>query len=360
MVTRWTTKNLPTNFERSDSFAIETLLKPDDIEFTIYDLTVFNPEGQSTTLSFCSFNHKPPVPNEPKFNSMSKHLVDKAIDKLVKTYPPPEGMTYSEQVEYRSKIRIEKQKMQWGFYHLKSEKLEKNETNDGHAFVVQKNLLLWFWLCGKKIFDYYTIQTNKEISYGGGIVPKRAFIAQIFWIFDLSMHDTGALIEKILITIFHHQCQYELYYIDMGPDSIGTVTEQTPYGQDKYYWMTGKVDMTKNRRYFVNKMLRDVLYESINDGTQYLHFPVEMVDHIIKFISQEHVDFLYQFIETMNQDSDKKPKPIDERFTDLCIAHEPMPFFQSSKYDDIDKMDSYDSEMKQLIIARNMKLILFG
>ena len=365
-ITTWRNmKQVDSSLLMSSSYGIETILKSTDVDIIIYELSVFNPEGKSKTISFCSFNHNHPTPSKDingEFKTMYSQFVKKMMNQLSAEHPSPKHLNYVECVNYNSKFRVECKKVTTGFYHWKKvdnkDEVEINKVNNNHAVTLRKNLLLWFWLHGKKMFNYHIMKTSKQISYIDNNKSFCAFIAQVYWIFEQSMDDTNLFLKKLCSKIKQFNCVYKLFWMDMGPNSNGPVTYTTQLSDRQYFWVPynfpGHTCKSLRQELVIDK-LNLLIWKTIYRNHPRLNFPSEMTQYILAFLSETDIDFFFDLFNKF------KIRPIVENFMLLCLSQNPIPFFQSIKKDDgdFDNFRRFNPTMKEVEIARQKKFVMF-
>lgn len=312
--TKWSTQNIDHSLPTSDQFGIETVLEITDIDSIIYELSVTNPEGKSKTVSFCSFNHNHPKPDDESFKILQNKLTIQLINQLCKEYPS-DDMTYADKASYQSRFEVKLDTMKSGYYQWSKDEINKEYNN--RAFIVRKNMMLWFWQHGKKMFDYHLINTSKQLAFGqkNGIITHRSYIVQAFWIFPWNKEKTSYFFLDMINILIKKKILYHLYELKESRLS--------------YYWIPRDYNtdiefILKNRRTLVIQKLYLVMYNVFSKNYERMALE-EIILNILTFLSVSDIDFI---IDLFNQ-SKYKLAPTVDNMIQLSLSVIPVTFFQN-------------------------------
>jgi hypothetical protein len=356
-VERWTTTRIPTGLSISQQCGIETKLELTDIDITIHQLTMYDPNGHSETISFCSFNHEYPTPETTSFKAMVNKFIVKLKNQLMKQYPPPASLSFAERTSYSTqfKCKLETHPIEFPEEEGKDIRIRTNQI-----FQIRKNLLLLFWIHGLKMFDYHLMPTGNRLALGTlTYYHTEVKIAQVFWIFPWDYKQTQNFLMSTIKMWRRTNCLYYLYELN-DSDPSGVVTDDTSYHNIKYYWIpnnanTDMIRIYRIRREFVIGKLLNILIPIFMKITEHCvsRFSLEMFDHIMSFLRQSDIDFIMELFKTV------KLKPTIDNMEQLCLSEHPVPFFQRKQYiEESDDIHVYSGNSDVLEISKFKKLIL--
>lgn len=318
---KWATKNIH-GILNPKQFGIETRLDITDTDFTIYQISISNPDGKTVSTSFCSFNHDAPHPSSLALKPMVNRLIFQLKTQLSE-YSPQDGIPYAEKLRYQEKFTVKFTSRKSGYSHWYPNNGENEDKYNAVCFAVRKNLLLWFWQYGEKMFELEIIKTPKKLQYNSYSMGDNVIhIAQAYWIFPWNMNDTSDFLGKMLDKFVAINSIYYLTYIPAHQNHH----KNWLYHHESYHWIPSKYKsdtMIINCRKIVSYHLTPILRNAFD-----AHFPdlmpTEMIHHIIHLFSDRMIEWYYY-----HYFKDRKIEQTIQNVEIITLTQAPVPFFES-------------------------------